>query len=620
MLLISTAAVGATAFILGLDCYTTANLKEVRGPSSFSHVINASSSKFYIWNLGFDALFVKFQSKGIEFPLSQMMEIELGLIGAFTLMGAAVQLRILKVLQFKLREISREQKRRDEELEAQAVSRFKETEKELEEWEKEHGRKDSHISSIPLMKDQELASPGTEETSAFTLVHDQNRRSRYHSGLSDVASAPAPEDDGNPVRQGNGALPVMDLGIDIEDDLNEKFDTPKTVGDSKDKGSTSALTSEDLKKKEELMAEIQSIRKSIEKLRAETPSVGSETRSRQHSFTSRRTLSLGLSEALETPARPPRAQNPRDRILSMDQLSQAPDVSMARGASIDRPSSAPLSDAEEWNNYVRERKLFQPPAGPSPPISGTPIAPQPRRPPLPIPHSVTEALARRYQQEIAIETGDFSSGSQGRASSQGSITEERPSSRAQLLMPKKPALAATTSGQVSILPPRKSDPGSQARSPPTRVRTFEELNERHREKLRTLQAPLSQAIREQAELEAAKSRWERSKEVEKQVMARRDAEKAAAAKAAVKKKTRGDHEGQEADSRVLSADRLHRLPGGGPSGKRQSMLKVEDWRRYQQEVVETPLQMKHSKSDSRIPFPASRDPAQRPSGERRRPT
>ena len=48
-----------------------------------------------------------------------MMEVELGLIGAVSLMGAAVQLRVLKVLQIKLKEIAMEQKKRDEELEAQ---------------------------------------------------------------------------------------------------------------------------------------------------------------------------------------------------------------------------------------------------------------------------------------------------------------------------------------------------------------------------------------------------------------------------------------------------------------------------------------------------------------------
>lgn len=60
VLLSSTAAVGASAFVLGIDCFTTAGLKE-----------------FYVWNLGLDTLFPKFVNNGIEFPVTQIMEIEL---------------------------------------------------------------------------------------------------------------------------------------------------------------------------------------------------------------------------------------------------------------------------------------------------------------------------------------------------------------------------------------------------------------------------------------------------------------------------------------------------------------------------------------------------------------
>ncbi|KAG8680921.1 hypothetical protein FRC09_017875 [Ceratobasidium sp. 395] len=63
---------------------------------------------------------------------------------------------------------------------------------------------------------------------------------------------------------------------------------------------------------------------------------------------------------------------------------------------------------------------------------------------------------------------------------------------------------------------------------PPRVKTWEELQERHREKMRALQEPLRRAEAELAELENAKSRWERSQQVERQVMARREAERKAA--------------------------------------------------------------------------------------------
>ena len=149
-----------------------------------------------------------------------MMEIELGLIGAFTLMGAAVQLRILKILQFKLKEISREQKRLDDELEAQAASRFTMTAKELAEWEKEHGRVDSQLSGLPLLRDQEAQSPSTEEGS--TLVLGQ-RRSRHHSGISEFMAAPNGEE-----RQQTGALSVIDLGADLESDIPKDFVMEKT--------------------------------------------------------------------------------------------------------------------------------------------------------------------------------------------------------------------------------------------------------------------------------------------------------------------------------------------------------------------------------------------------------
>ena len=72
------------------------------------------------------------------------------MIGAFALMGVAIQLRVLKMLQMKLKEISREQKRRDEELEAQAAARFQSTTKELAEWEHEHGRKDSRDTPLKV--------------------------------------------------------------------------------------------------------------------------------------------------------------------------------------------------------------------------------------------------------------------------------------------------------------------------------------------------------------------------------------------------------------------------------------------------------------------------------------
>lgn len=570
-----------------------------------------------MWNLGFDALFTKFTSNGIEFPISQMMQIEIGLIGAFTLMGAAVQLRILRILQYKLKEITREQKRRDEELEAQATARFAVTTKEMAIWEKEHGRADSHYSGLPLLKDGDPHSPGTEEAS--TLVMDGNRRSRYHSGISDFMAAPGSDEK----RQNSGALPAIDLGLDLEADLPRDFVTDKEDGRSPSAASSRVLTPqerEDLAKKEELLAEINDIRKSIDVLRSGTPgsSGENESRSRHQSFTSRRTLSLGFADALEGPSRPPRAVDPRTRVQSMDRLSSG-DL-LAVGNSIGRPSSVPLKDEDSWNDYVRERKLFQPPGGVSPPINTGLTATSGHRASLSVPNAVSDALYRRQLQEAAIEHGEFGQIAHHARPVSHTSEDDRPLSK--LYTPQPKTVTTGSKVPVTILPPRKPDASQQIRPVAPRTRTFEELTERHREKMRGLQAPLSQAEKEHAALAEARSRWERSKEVEKQVMAKKQAEKQAAVKQRQEEKEEQKLSTRDPHQRSLSADKLSKLPGSSSTSKRQSMLKVEDWRRYQQEV-ETAGPMQPSVNRDSVAFPsaqASRDPGHRhsPSGERRR--
>lgn len=605
VLLFSTAAVGATAFVLGIDCFSTANLKE-----------------FYVANLGFNSLFTVYTSNGIQFPVDQLMQIELGLIGAFTLMGAAVQLRILQVLKRKLEEIAREQKKRDEDLEKQAAARFTMTTKQLAVWEAEHGRADSNYSGLPLLKHQEAQSPNTEEGS--TLVMDGQRRSRYQSGLSEFMATSGPDDK----RQNVGALPAIDLGNDLETDLPKDFVTERTSSISSSKGLT-PQEREDLKKKEDLIAEITNIRKSIDQLRSTTPGSSAEggSHSRNPSFTSRRTLSLGLAEALDGPVRPPRGQDPRGRVNSMDRLSMGPDAYMA-GASISRPSSAPLQDNTDWNEYVRERKLFQPPGGVSAPIAPAPAAPVPLRASMAVPDAVAEALSRRRQQEAAIETGEFGRLPQhGRSASQ-TLGNERPLSGGErplsgMWAPQPKAATTGSRPPVIVLPPRKPDASQQTRPVAPRVHTFEELQDRHREKMRDLQAPLSRAERDSAALADARSRWERSKEVEKQVMAKKLAEKEAALK-----QRQGDKDEKKAGQgasheRSLSADKLNRLPGASSTSKRQSMMKVEDWRRYQQEVDAPSRSKSPPKRDSNVPFPVAqggREPGHRhqTSDDRRR--
>ncbi|KAF7347927.1 DUF4203 domain-containing protein [Mycena venus] len=599
ILLISTAIVGSSAFMLGVDCFTTAGLKE-----------------FYIWNLGFKGLFTKFVNAGIQFPVSQTMQIELGLIGAITLMGIAVQLRVLTVLQKKLQEIAEEQKKRDEEAEIQAAGRFATVLRERDQWEKDHptlnkhGRQESGYSSMPLMKDHDGSnSPVTGEhrNSAFTLVNEG--RPRHQSAGSDFLFAPTPEEELSRATrnlQTPGVLPALDLGLGIKDDVPRSFIAKDETSPHK----LSGVDLEELERKEKLVAEIATIRRSIDALKSETPAPSSSTESRRPSMTSRRTLSMDASSALlPTPAhtRPPREHDPRARVHSMEMSTLA---HSRLGETIGRPTSVPLRD-DDWDLYVQERKLLQPPSGVTPPITPTGVGSSGR---IAISPAVTDALNQRKQRENALSAGEATTDS----SEDVPLSRITPSHRKRNSSGGNMNLNMAAPAPVNILPPRKPIVAPTPQRPSqTRTRTFEELNDRHREKMRDLQAPLTTAAKEDADLEVAKQRWEKAKALEKEAVTRRQAEKAAQLER--RKRSEDDQERNghrrsltpndpvKRHSRSLSADKL-----GGSSSKRLSTMKVEDWQKYQQEAEKAGGS--GSKRDSRafrsdnagVPFPGGR--------------
>ncbi|KAG6832312.1 hypothetical protein H0H92_003545 [Tricholoma furcatifolium] len=594
ILLISTAFVGSSAFMLGVDCYTTAGLKEI-------------------------------------------MQIELGLIGAVALMGAAVQLRILSVLHRKLDEISEEQKKRDADAEAHAAEMFNEVKREQAEWEAQHptlsrhGRQESGASTLPVKDLDDSSSPTSAEhqSSTFTLVTDA--RARHHSNVSDFKAAPTPDEELRRAArnmQSPGALPALDLGLGIQEDVPAGFiasDEIQLQSQTEDlrRKDLSPAELEELKRKESLILEIQTIRRSIEVLKSETPAPSSSTVSRHPSITSRRTLSIDASNALlPIPAhlRPPRETNPRARAHSMEFSSFG--YLSPTGDPLNRPTSVPARD-EEWDAYVHERKLLQPPSGVTPPIAtATPPTVSPR---LPIAPAVSEALNRRKQRETALGAGDHHS---------MDSTEDVPLAQ---LAKHQGSASGSKNVPVTILPPRRNSavlsPTPQQPNAP-RTRTFEELNERHREKMRDLQAPLTQAENEEAEIRAARQRWEKNKAAEKEAVMRRQAEKAAQHEKERRKRSEDNGESKDRKSPVGRSDGRHsrslshELARGGSSSKRLSTMKVEDWQRYQEAEFSAKDVANSSGSDSRrdsrdsrallspggpVPFPNSK---KRHSGQR----
>ncbi|KAF8511690.1 hypothetical protein JB92DRAFT_3083430 [Gautieria morchelliformis] len=593
ILITGTAITGASAFILGVDCFTTAGLKE-----------------FYVYNLGFTTLFPKFA--GMPFPLSQTMDVEIGLIAAVSLMGIAVQLRVLRILKRKLAEINEEEQKREALAEEKAVMRFEHVQSDLAEWEKDHGnyshgKHGSELSGVPLMKDVDDAQASTPGGDSTLIGH----RVRTRSGVSDfvlpdelLGTGPRPV---SRFSQNPGLLPAMNLGLGLDSELpGGLVDTDQRPVDP------------DLMKKEELLAEIQTIRKSIDALRSESGGSNSGDSRRPSLSLHSRTLSAEPAQAQASQSQHRPARPARDRVHSMDILSSF-DNRLAEANSINRPASTPLRE-DDWDAYVRERKLFQPPSGPSAPIVTTlttPVA-RPASAFMAVPEAVSDALARRQARESQFEVGGQSKALEDPGHVSGSSSQTPPADRPDV-GPSRTRRRSSTGGLVNILPPRPTTK-VEATSATPRTRTFEELVERHQQKIRTLQDPLSKREKEQADLAAARSRWERSKAAEKEAMARKRAEKEAALAKKGKddsRRSKGQGSRPKADgvrhSRPISADRLAAM---GSGGKHASTAKVQEWQKYQQEVEKEAGQ---PSEQGVLPFPNTTPHARGVStGDRRR--
>ncbi|KAF8605192.1 hypothetical protein BDV93DRAFT_75890 [Ceratobasidium sp. AG-I] len=524
VLLVATAVVGGSATILGVDCFTTAGLKE-----------------FYVWNLGFMRLFPKFYEIGMAYPLSQTMQIELGLIAAVALMGGAVQFKMLERLKTRLHEIDVEQRKRDEDAEIAAAERLGAFDEQLDDWEKRHGRRAGAGAGSAKEVDSSL---GPQTPTAMT--YDGRPSSQFSAlngkgtpgtpgpapgtRLSDYFAVPLrspkpavvmPEPahagiSGRP--QSIGALPVLDLGTD---DLaggagGVRRDSIARMEDAVKANEDAAA----IRRKEELLAEIQTIKKNIAQLKSEGVSNSSG------SGGSRASMMLLDSEGS------------RSRTVSFDAL---------RKPTVVQAPPPPPPQETEWDQYVRERKLFTPPSGVTAPIpsgtmNGRPVS-------AALPGAVMEAVEMRKRRESMLEMGrvdedevgvvapvakharsrsvgtaqlDFTRGQDSHMGMESTRGRDRPSHSRQ-------ASQQSQGGPVLVAPPRKSmSPAPAPSQAKPRVKTWEEMQERHREKMRALQEPLRKAEAELAELETARSRWERSRQVEKQVMERREAEKKAA--------------------------------------------------------------------------------------------
>lgn len=569
VLLASTAIVGGSAFMLGVDCYTTAGLKE-----------------FYVYNLGFRSLFPKYSEK--DFPVTQTMQIELGMMGAVAIMGMAVQARVLIELSARLREINAEQNRRNAEIEAKAAARFREVDQERDEWEMSHGK-----PGRPRPDDIEASrtlTPDSNRPSSQLSLFKNNGTGKGRSSLTmaEIANQSTPKEE-------RAASPHIDLDLGksvtqaIPNDLmTENLETRLSAEEKRDP---------DIKANLELLSELEGIKKTIDAIKT-----GSD---RPSSF------AIGARPRLASTGIPLSAQNtvgtgPRPRLSS----------------STSRPLSTPALN--EWDDYVNNRSLFQPPAGISQPVApiGAPVRP----------HSITmspavqAAIESRQRQEQAYETGGPGAYLEAQNSNRNSafFEAQSPNRNSAFLGAQAGTSGANVSeddlplshrrrnssgansllqgsrnrptSQVLVLPPKKPSPTQSPNQPATM--TFEELEARHRDKIRALQEPLTKKEAKDAEIAAAKQRWEKSVAVERGVMNKKEQEKRPTSRS----------------FGTLTAER--------PQRPLSSANKVQEWQRYQDATQRSRNSQTsvapadntgttRSRSKSPIPFPQQGRPHSR---------
>jgi hypothetical protein len=120
----STSFSGATAFVLGIDCFTRAGMKEFW---------------FYIWDLNDDL----FPLDTNTFPLTKGMRVEIAVIVIGTIIGVLSQIKLWKVIKTKEKVIEANQEEHDRQQQAidAALGRHlqRQNDREKSQWEKQYG-------------------------------------------------------------------------------------------------------------------------------------------------------------------------------------------------------------------------------------------------------------------------------------------------------------------------------------------------------------------------------------------------------------------------------------------------------------------------------------------------
>ncbi|GMK57481.1 hypothetical protein CspeluHIS016_0403150 [Cutaneotrichosporon spelunceum] len=550
VLLVASALIGATAFTLGVDCFTRAGLKE-----------------FYIYNLGYQHLFPSLN--GGKYPLTQSMQVEIGVVAAATLIASLIQFKVVNVLAKRREQIVQDEEARREAGEvARAAENFKNVDAELAEWEGKHGG-GGNDSSILTPPPQMGNLPGFDESqnsgSNSTLVQRTAQKEQQpiapellvnprrmslleEMGYRDEETPPTPH---------TPTLLVNDTDPEIEQKMlllaevrRQRQDIQSSMGtlrsshyETKPPGDTGSMSSQGSRPGTSVM----------DRGRGATTSQPSSLHSRANSMSSQQLLD-GVRQRKDS--------NASSRLLDDRPRSRHLSVASSRLLSDDEYYRRDSRSHGNSLDELRASRTFLPGEYSATELgSGLSLADNPGRPadgvrvgniePLETTPTVSDWQRRNAEWEDYLKTRNVQgaappgpaldndmtivSTSVARAISQRNEGVPRTADRtpgqeygANLMR----ALSMDLHRASTFQAPVASRPARNERAPRTapRAMTTDELAERHRDKLSKLQDKVTAPIREQIAIANARDEWSKAQARERDDQARRERERAEGAR------------------------------------------------------------------------------------------
>jgi hypothetical protein len=193
---------GATAFTLGVDCFTRAGLKEFW---------------FYIWDLNDDL----FPLNTNSFPLTRGIKVEIAIIVIGTIIGVLSQLKLWKVIRSKEREmevVDEEGSRQREAVEA-ALGRHlqRQNEREKSEWEKQYGDRLASRRNTVLWQN---AHPEKRYSTVSVIQLDQEPKPGSSEGLEMNAYGPRRSDSAYNSKNKRQSTLTVDVIEEVDEDAD----------------------------------------------------------------------------------------------------------------------------------------------------------------------------------------------------------------------------------------------------------------------------------------------------------------------------------------------------------------------------------------------------------------